>query len=284
MRILKAIINFYINSSIHVALAVYALAYISLLQFDLPEDYILLNFIFLASITGYNFVKYFGLAKFHHRSLTDALRIIQIFSALVFLGMFYFFAQLSIKIQLIISVLGIITFLYAIPVASKKYFIDEQKNLREISGLKIYIIALVWSFVTVILPLQNSGYTINGDVIVTLVQRFLYIMVLMLPFEIRDLNYDHLRLATIPQQIGVKKTKGLGVILLIVFFLLEFFKDETSSSQLLLHLIISVITVVALLYTKKKQSRLYTSFWVESLPILWLVLFFVFGEFFFEAF
>ena len=47
----------------------------------------------------------------------------------------------------------------------------------------------------------------------------------MLPFEIRDMQYDSLKLSTIPQRIGVMKTKIIGVFMLL-FFLLEFFKDE----------------------------------------------------------
>ena len=68
MRYLRHIYDFYINASIHVALAVYALGYITLKELNILYDEIVLYFMFYASITGYNFVKYFGLAKFHHRS------------------------------------------------------------------------------------------------------------------------------------------------------------------------------------------------------------------------
>ena len=34
-------------------------------------------------------------------------------------------------------------------------------------------------------------------------QRFLFVVVAILPFEIRDIQYDSLKLSTIPQQIGV---------------------------------------------------------------------------------
>ena len=108
----------------------------------------------------------------------------------------------------LISIFGGITFLYAIPLLPKRYFIDNQKNLREIGGLKIYIIAIVWTFTTVTLPLIENKTAITTDVIITSVQRFLFVIVLMLPFEIRDLNYDSLKLATIPQKIGIKKNRS----------------------------------------------------------------------------
>jgi len=62
MTFLKQLFNFYINSSIHVALAVYALAYITLVEYDIEYDENVLYFVFYATITGYNFVKYFGIS------------------------------------------------------------------------------------------------------------------------------------------------------------------------------------------------------------------------------
>ena len=65
MRFLKQVLDFYINSSIHVSLAVLSLSWITLIEFDISYDINVLFFIFYASITGYNFVKYFGIAKHH---------------------------------------------------------------------------------------------------------------------------------------------------------------------------------------------------------------------------
>ena len=87
MQVLKRLFDFYINSSIHVALAVCGLVWVTLLNFNVGADLDFLYFIFFATVTGYNFVKYFGLAKFHHRSLASWLKYIQIFSFLCFLGL-----------------------------------------------------------------------------------------------------------------------------------------------------------------------------------------------------
>ena len=277
MKLLRFVFNFYINSSIHVALASYALTYITLIQFGLEYDKSSLYFVFFASITGYNFVKYFGLAKFHHRSLAKWLRIIQIFSGMAFLVMFYYVLQLNFSAIILIGVLGLITFLYAIPLIPMRYFFDEQQNLREVGGLKIYVIALVWVSTTVALPLINNEQSFDADVFITMVQRFCYILVLMLPFEIRDLNYDSLKLATIPQKIGIKKTKLIGILLLMVFLMLEFFKNELTDISVVSMLIITFVTLLFLFFSNKNQSKYYSAFWVESLPILWLALLLLFG-------
>jgi len=272
MRFLKRLLDFYINASIHVALAVYALSWITLKQFDISYDENVLYFIFYATITGYNFVKYFGIVKFHHRSLATWLKVIQIFSLICFLLLCYYSFKLEHKTLIYISVFAIITFLYAIPFIPKSMYMDSQQNLREISGVKIYVIALVWAGVTVFLPLINNDYVFDADVFITVFQRFIFVMVLMLPFEIRDLKYDSLKLSTIPQKIGVKSTKVIGVLLLVLFFFTEFFKDELSGGKVVEVLIVSSITLLFVVFTNKKRSSYYSSFFVESIPIFWLLI------------
>jgi len=272
MKVLKQLFNFYINSSIHVALAVYSLTWITLLEYKIPYDETILYFIFYASITGYNFVKYFGVAKFHHRSLINWLKAIQIFSFICFLLMCYYAFKLNTKTLFFIFCFGVVTFFYAIPFLPKHLFLDKQHNLRSVGGLKIYLIALVWSGVTVFLPLINNDYLINFDIILTGIQRFIFVIVLMLPFEIRDVRYDSLKLGTIPQKIGVRQTKIIGSFLLVLFFVLELFKDETALNQIFVLLIISILTILFLIYSKIEQGKYYSVFWVEGLPILWLIL------------
>ena len=276
MRVLKAILDFYINSSIHVALAVYALSWITLLQFDIVYDKNILYFIFFSTITGYNFIKYFGLAKFHHRSLANWLKAIQLFSLICFVALCYYALQLDVRTLMYVAAFGVITFLYAVPLIPKKLFIDDQKNLRSIGGLKIYVIALVWTGVTVFLPLVDNNHAINDDVILMAIQRFIFVIVLMFPFEIRDLSYDSLRLSTIPQRIGVTYTKILGVALLLLFLVLDYFKDDITSMDIWATGITAIVTLLFLLCSKKNQNKYYSGLWVESLPIWWLALLLVF--------
>ncbi|WP_405573041.1 hypothetical protein [Winogradskyella sp. Asnod2-B02-A] len=272
MQVLKRILNFYLNSSIHVALAASALTWVTLIELDLKLDKYLLYFVFFSTITGYNFVKYFGVAKFHHRNLAAWLKVIQVFSFIAFLAMCFVTFYLELNTLILIGILGVVTFFYAIPVMlPKNYLFDDHKNLRQIGGLKVYVIALVWAFTSVFLPVVNEAVSINTDVMILGLQRFCYVLVLMLPFEIRDLNYDSLKLATIPQKIGIKKTKIIGVLLLLLFVLLDYFKDVLTEETLLSTIIIAIITLVLLIFSNKNQSKYYSAFWVESLPIMWLV-------------
>ena len=273
----KKLLDFYINASVHVALSVYALTWITLIEYEIQYDESILYFNFFATITGYNFIKYFGLAKFHHRSLANWLKIIQIFSFICFWILCYYVFQLKVITWFYILVMGLITFFYAIPFLPKNVFLDHNQNLRQISGLKIYVIAFVWAIVTVILPLVNNESNLNGDVMITAFQRFIFVLVLMIPFEIRDLRYDSLKLSTIPQRFGIKRTKFSGMILLILFFISEYLKDDIRQDHLFIKLVVTMLTLLFVIFSKEDQNKYYSAFWVEGIPVFWLILILFYG-------
>tara|TARA_R110001632_G_scaffold47551_3_gene120437 strand:- start:5617 stop:6435 length:819 start_codon:yes stop_codon:yes gene_type:complete len=263
MSFLKHLFNFYVNASIHVALAVYAFVRVTELYFDLPYNENLDYFIFYGTITGYNFIKYAGVAKFYHMSLTKSMRLIQIFSFACFCLLCYYAWQLPIETLLYFLPLGLLTVLYIVP-----FLGGFQKNLRGISYLKVFIVAGVWSGVTVIIPLLSGGYEVGSELILIFVQRTLFVLVLILPFEIRDMQLDFKDISTLPQKIGIVQTKKLGFVLLLFSLTLEFLITESIANKNIF-LVICLALLFFLMRSKQKQSKFYSSFWVESLPILW---------------
>jgi hypothetical protein len=263
MKVLKSILDFYLNSSIHVALAVYAFVRITKIYFKLPDNEYLEYFIFFGTITGYNFVKYAGVAKLHHKSLTNDLKIIQVFSFLCFLLMCYYAYLIDFKTVLFSVPFTLLTFLYAVPFLS-----GFAKNLREISYLKIVVVAFVWVGFTVLIPFFDAGKEIGVSEAFYAMQRFLLVIVLVFPFDIRDMRFDAISLQTIPQKIGVEKTKKLGVALLVFSLVLEFMSSTeiTAKSPFMLFFFLMIIL---LMRAKINQSKYYSSFLVESLPIIW---------------
>lgn len=264
MKYLRQAFDLYINSSIHVALAVVCFAMISMLEYNFKITYDLLAFIFISTITGYNFVKYAGIAKLHHSSLAGNLRIIQIFSFVSFLALIYFTVQLLVNVLIATAILGLLTLLYALPV------FGNSRNLRSLAGIKIFVIAMVWAGTTVLLPVINAQQLLNQPVLIDFFQRFCLVVVLTLPFEIRDLVYDSNTLETIPQRIGVRKTRLFGIILLTLIVIIEIFQQQFRSYSLLSLFLVCVILGVFLLGSRERQSKYYASFWVESIPIIYL--------------
>tara|TARA_R110000787_G_scaffold8495_4_gene28682 strand:- start:2811 stop:3581 length:771 start_codon:yes stop_codon:yes gene_type:complete len=242
-----------------VAFAVCSLVGVTCLEYDIKIAANLLGFIFFGTVTGYNFVKYAAVILKRYHELYFHLKVIQITSVI---ALFYFGFQLSWFVLTVFGSFAMLTFLYAIP------FI-KHKNLRNLTGIKITIVAFVWAGVTVLIPILNEGVLLEVDIWLTFCQRFLFVFVLTLPFEIRDLQYDESTLETLPQRVGVKKTKIIGVVILVLVLLLELFKDLINHNHLLSLGIIMSVLLVFLLNSEKKQSKYFSSFWVESIPILW---------------
>jgi hypothetical protein len=93
------------------------------------------------------------------------------------------------------------------------------------------------------------------------------VFVLILVFEILDLANDDPHLKTVPQTIGVKRTKILGFSLLVPFWIVGIL--TFTFHELIINLIMVVMLMLFILFANPNRSKYYTSFWVESVPILW---------------
>jgi hypothetical protein len=274
MRTLKSIFDFYLDASIHVALAVIAMAGVTFHLFGTSSDIDLLGFIFFSVIVCYNFIKY-GVEAYKYLIVSNAYhKTIQIFSFLSFGFALYFFFRLDERIWWGTIILGLLSALYAVPL------LPRAKNLRNLAGLKIYIVAFVWAGFTVLFPVLDAHMPLNWDFWIAFVQRFLLVLILILPFEIRDLQWDDKSLRTLPQVLGVQNTKKLGIGMTLVFILLTFLKDTIHPMEIGLRLVLAIVLVWVLVSDKKMQKRYFVSFWVEAIPIFWFFLFWVAEHYF----
>ena len=260
---MKSLLNFYIHSSLHVSLSVMSLTLVTYYFFDIPSDWFVLLFVFFSTIVGYNYTKYpFILFR---KNVSTEIRGIQILTFVSGVLSIWLLFILSLKSQILIGLIGILTTLYALSVFN-------HKNIRSISGIKIYVVALCWVGISLLLPLIEAEYPINTDVWIKCFQRFLLVIILILIFEIIDLKEDFPSLKTVPQTIGIQNTKILGIVLLIIFFCMEFLLSDYKISQLLINGILAVIVLIFTILANENRSKYYTTFWVESIPILWLLL------------
>lgn len=271
MRILRQIFDFYLDASIHVALAVYALVKVSGIRMQLADDTHLDKFLFFGSIVCYNFMKY-GVEAEKYILVTNVRhRPIQLFSFVALGIAAYHACFLDFEVYIAVAGLLVLTGLYAIPV------VPETGNLRSLGGLKIFIVALVWAGATVMLPVLAIQQDFSGNVWVQMLQHFLLVLILLLPFEVRDLAYDSPEMGTLPQRFGIKNVKILGVMALAAFVFTDFLMVPSLSlsndlDRIIADGILVFITGLLLWMTKKKQSKYFASFWVESVPIMWWIL------------
>lgn len=264
MKFLSTLFNLYLQSSIHVALAVTSIALITIFEYGFVPEPTLFIFILLGGIVSYNFVKYAGVSNQHNLTITSHITLIRIFTVICFIGFIYFGWFLPIDVLFTAAGFGSLTLLYAVPVFMKK-------NLRSLPGLKIFIIAAVWMGITVFLPLEYHNIRFSERVLYQSLEIFLFVIALTLPFEIRDLKYDELELKTIPQRFGVWNTKWFGTALLLISAFLAIQQNYIEELQLYCSLLIYLITLAFLWFSKVEQGRYYAAFWVEGIPGLWFL-------------
>lgn len=271
MRNLKQLLDFYINSSLHVALSVFALVKMTALLFSISSIEPCAYFAFFGTIVGYNFVKYDAVARAQKKQMRLQLKAISLLSLGSFVATAYYFLQLAQKTKIIALIFLLLTLLYTLP------FFPNKRNARNWAGVKIYIVALCWVGVTLLLPIINANLPLTTSVGLVALQRFILIFVLILIFEIIDLKLDDPHLKTVPQQIGIRRTKIVGSGLLLLFVAMEFLEANFKYPTLFLKAGIALTVLLFLLFAHEKRSKYYTSFWVESIPVFWYLLLLMFS-------
>ena len=146
-KLIKKLFDFYIKSSIHVALAVVSLGYISMsIALDTVNTSLLI-FIFSSAVVAYNFTKYFASMPF---TRTIFKQVIFWVTVTAFLLSVFLFLDLTFLAQIITLTGGILVGLYRIP------FHTKRENLRNSKGGKIYLVIISWILLTVGVPLAMN--------------------------------------------------------------------------------------------------------------------------------
>lgn len=231
-------------------------------MFSNPFNAPMAGFAFFGTVFAYNFIKYESVFR-KRKSVSVVTKIIAAMSVLAFVVASACFLVLNPITQLTAVGFFGLTILYAIPFSKKG-------NLRNLSGIKIYIVAFCWAGITTLLPLVEAGTTLYNDVFLKFGQRFLLVIILILIFEIIDLKEDNPQLQTVPQKIGVKNTRLLNLMLLIPFYFLEFLKSHVNPNQLIVNIFMLLAVGLFTLFATPDRPKYYTLFWVESIPIFWL--------------
>jgi len=262
MNAIKQLFYIYIHGSLHVAIAVLSLVLMTNHMFHNTFDAPMAGFAFFGTVFGYNFIKYEALFRLR-KPIGRLTKIIAAMSVVAFLACGICFLLLERITQLTAIGFFSLTVLYAVPFTKKG-------NLRNLSGIKIYIVAFCWAGITTLLPLVEAGLPLITDVFLKFGQRFLLVIILILIFEIIDLKNDDPNLQTVPQKIGVRNTQLLNIFLLVPFYFLEFLKSSVDPNQLIVNLFLILMVGLFTLLANPNRSKYYTLFWVESIPVFWL--------------
>lgn len=147
---------------------------------------------------------------------------------------------LSLGAKLVLLGLALVSIAYSLPLIKYK---GEKISLRNVPGLKLLIIALVWALSTTLLPILQSGDDLSGEnTALLLMHRILFFMAIAIPFDVRDVYQDSVySLKTIAVALGKKRSKGIAHMALIgsslAWWALEHYQTELLLS-------IAVVTAV----------------------------------------
>ncbi|MBU3681486.1 MAG: hypothetical protein FGM16_06060 [Flavobacterium sp.] len=255
MRIFRYLFDFYIQSSFHVGLAVLALLHCSVLQLQINVQFPVSLAVFCGTVLGYNFLKYAELVYLGKANSTWhwAIGFCTALAALCFVIALF---QLTASQQLVFLSSGL--------------FVVGYPLLRRFGWFKLFFVSAAVTHITVFIPLVLE-MQVDNTLINILIQRFFLLSSLLIPFEIWDSQFDGAHMQTLPQRLGIQKTKYLGYSLLIPVIALM----GRQADYQLATLVVVALAALSIYFTSLQRSNYYTSFWVESVPIVWwLVLYF----------
>jgi 4-hydroxybenzoate polyprenyltransferase len=228
--LVKQFFGFIFFGSIFISLCAVALCIETNLLLHLPLDgFLFYSFIFGATLLQYNLHYLFKktavkasyrLAWSQRNKITHRLLILTA-AVFVIAGLYSF--RLHQFIFLFLA--GFVAFVYSVPVLPFK----SKKRIKDFGVVKIVTLVAIWTLVTVYLPAQEKVYS-ETLFISTFVARFIFIFILCLMFDIRDVDIDSKEnIKTIPLIAGRQKTRRIIYFLLVIFVLvslLQYFQNN----------------------------------------------------------
>lgn len=173
--------------------------------------------------------------------------------------------------------LTLVAVAYAAPIVRRK---TEFIRIREIGLWKIFMIGAVWAGMTVVLPaVDHYGLQQLTEPKSWLlgVERFIFIIAITLPFDVRDLVNDAKKgVRTIPSTIGWFRSVVLAEVLLMLFLFLVWWRLGTDQPLFWGYLLSTLVTMFGVSYAHPKRNDMYCSFWIEgTMMLVFLTVFFV---------
>lgn len=286
-RTIRQIVDFILFSNLFVALCAVCQALVTYKLLNVKPQQEVLALLFCSTLALYNFSMLLSKPVqpkkspfrrvrwiFSHYRLMVTLTIISIISLLPLT----FF--LSVPSLVLLFFLAVISISYNLPLFSMN---DKKFGLRNIPGLKLFLIALIWSGSCVLLPIVETSarniITISAaDTLLLVAKRFLFIAALTIPFDIRDLFQDrNYNLKTIPVVAGEKKAYLFCEILLLAYITLLFlFTQELSANFCALTLTI-LLSGWLIFKSSMKKNEYYYFLYLDGILILQYVIIVLFN-------
>lgn len=266
------------RSNLWVGLAAAALSALSF-GGELSLDYLLyIAFVLFSTMSAYSYMRWVkSLNDYRENKKVDAAvnTIVwasffrAVFAGSIACSLLFLLGSLTLVYYLFPALLIALLYPLAFPYPNRAF-----TSLRMMPGLKLFLIAGSWSYLSFAIPYWMQGGVDKLFFSLEFFLRTLLVIGLIIPFDIRDLNTDEISMRTVPQVFGRNNAIGLAVFGLFVYqiwTLLQLFmysKDWYTSLAIVLALELGIRMIKAL---KIERSDFQVNFWIESIPIIILI-------------
>lgn len=245
-----------------------------------PDEHVL-AILFCATLSLYNFSIFLSKPRdpaaspfrrvrwiFSHYRLMITITLISILSVIPL------FLFLSMTAKLLLVFLAAVSVAYNIPVFTVN---DKKFSLRNIPGIKLFLIALVWSLSAVMLPIleleSHHSVVPARETILLVAKRFLLVAAITVPFDIRDLFQDKLyELKTIPVLLGERRAYLFCQFLLVAYVAMLFLFTRDFGSNFLALTLTVILAGWLIFKSDLKKNEYYYFLGIDGILLLQFLL------------
>lgn len=280
MFILKKIFQFFVFSSLFIALCAVLMTYQTCFLFNIPFSFALAGFVFSGSVCSYNLHWYLTPPHIEQPSEKLAWNISNknIHLILFVLGLLgsAVFTLLLIEHWFWLGITATLTFLYSAPKIPHRFF----SHLKKVAVGKTIFLAFAWMHVTTLLPLVFQLKVLSSQQIWYVTNRFFFIYAICILFDYRDVEAD--KKDGIRSLITFLNETGIDILFwgsVLVTFATSFLLLHSFSLIEILALLIPALILSFLYYPSKRNFSDYLYYFVLdglmmlSAPLLLLVKF-----------
>jgi 4-hydroxybenzoate polyprenyltransferase len=282
-KVLGSAFDFLLFSNIFMALCAVAQALVTFHLIDSKPVYSVIGLLFTSTLGIYNFSILLSKPKHPEQSPYRRIRwffahyrLMVTFTIVSLLSLIPLFFLLSMESRILLVFLSVLSFGYSLPIFTVG---DHKFGLRNIPGLKPFLITLVWTMSCVLLPVLEAqdlhlADVSMRDITILVAKRFLLIGALTVPFDIRDLFQDkQYGLKTIAVSWGEKNAYLFCQVLLAGYIVLLFLFRNNGFNIDFWALTTTAILMGWLIFQSKwKKDEYYYFFYLDGVLILQYVI------------
>jgi len=239
---MKRIFDFILFGNFVVSLGCFFLIYSSVIQLKLSDSFYYAALTFFSTLFIYNFQRIFYTKEITDNSTSERRRwVVENQKSIKTLSVFSFTGVVAT-----LFFVGIKTVLFLTPLflLSLAYFLPSIK-LRKYGFVKIFILCFVWTGTTAIVPILKNNLQIETPQFIHIVSRFSFMVAICLPFDLRDITIDKAsNIRTLPQRIGVIRTKLLASFFNCVYIVLNYYLYNNGIIELKLFVALCIVFII----------------------------------------